>query len=183
MKFKTTLLSVCFLFLPLAIFAQLSQDTRENLPTREQYKKMTKYQTILNLRNKTTVRGLLFRVTDEQVIIIPRDDKIKDYSHFVNLVRDEQIPVNIPFISRVGTKKKGKMAKSLLIGIGIGLALGSLGASNADSDDLITNDIITIPVLTGGLLGLLIGSISKSHDLNDKAELEKLKGLGIMPSF
>ena len=99
------------------------------------------------------------------------------------LVKKEQIPVNIPFIKRIGTRKKGKVEKNLLIGLGTGLALGFLGASNADEDSLINGSVIVIPTLIGGLLGLIVGSSSKSHDLNNKTEIEKLKNMGIISGF
>jgi len=43
--------------------------------------------------------------------------------------------------------------------------------------------VITIPLITGGALGLLIGSIFKSHNLKNKAELEKLKAMGLISGF
>jgi len=183
MKIKTNILFVFFLFLSFSIFAQLSQDTRKKLPTAEQYKKMTKYQTTLNLHNIPSIKGLLFKVTDEQVILIPNNGKVKDYSHFVMLVKKEQIPINIPLIHRIGTRKKGKLVQGLLIGAGLGLVLGISAISSADGNSLLTGNVVTIPILTGGALGLLIGSFSKSHNLNNKAELEKLKGMGIISDF
>ena len=47
MKFKTNLLFICFLFSSLSLIAQLTQDTRQNLPIAEEYRKMTKHQTTL----------------------------------------------------------------------------------------------------------------------------------------
>jgi len=182
MKFKTNVLFTFFLFLSFSVFAQLSQDTR-NLPTAEQYKKMNKYQTILNLHNIPSVKGLLLTVTDEQVILIPNDGRVKEYSHFVSLIKEEQIAVNFPLIQWVGTRKKGKLGKSILIGAGVGLALGLLSISNVDEDSLIGSAVITIPLITGGALGLLIGSIFKSHNLKNKAELEKLKAMGLISGF
>jgi len=184
MKFKTNLLLVCFLFLSCSIFGQLSQDTRAKLPTAAEFKKMTKYRTILNLRNKTNVSGLLFKVTDEQVILIPNNEKIKDYSRFISLVRKEQIAINIPFIQRIGIRKKGKVEKILMIGVGIGVAVSFWGYLNVkDGDSLASGGVFTIPVLIGGILGLLTGSSSKSYNLNNKSELEKLKDMGIITGF
>jgi len=63
------------------------------------------------------------------------------------------------------------------------LVLGVSAISSADGNSLLTGDAVTVPILTGGALGLLIGSFSKSHNLNNKAELEKLKGMGIISDF
>ena len=180
---QTKLLIIIFLFLSSFGFAQLSQDTRRNLPTAEQYKKKTKYRTVLNIHNKANVIGLLFKVTDDKVILIPNDESVNEYTHFVKLVKEEQIAVSIPIIKRIGTRKKGKLGKNLLIGAGVGVALGLLGIANAREDALLTSEVITVPAITGGILGLLIGISSKSHNLNDKAALEKLKSMGIMSSL
>lgn len=171
---------VLFLFLSPPSFAQLSQDTRENLPTAKQYKKIPQYRTSINIKNKNIVTGLLLNVTDDKVILIPNDVGVEEYAHFVMLVKEEQTPISLPIIKRISTRKKGKLGKNILIGTGIGLALGLVGISSADEGDLITSDVITIPAITGGLLGLLIGISSKSHNPNNKAELEKLKDMGIM---
>ena len=179
MKVSTLFLLLFFVVIPFTAFAQLNLDTNLNLPTAEQYKAITKYRTIINLNSKKNVIGFLYKVTDETIILIPKDKHIKRYSHFVKLAKEDQIALKIPHIFRINTRKEGKLGKSLLIGSGLGLGLGLL-VGGAENNLIGRNVLVGVPLLTGGLLGLLVGSFSKSHKLKDAAQLEKLKQRAIM---
>lgn len=183
MNISISFLLIFSVLIPFTAFAQLGPDAKLNLPTAVSYKAITKYKTIVNLNSKKTVIGFLYNVSDEAITLIPKDSNIKQYAHFVKLAEKDQIEIKIPYIYRINTRKKGRLGKSVLIGAGLGLGLGLLAAGTAQGTVPEGNVIIGVPLLTGGLLGLLIGSPSKSHNLKDATKLEQLKKRAIMYGY
>jgi len=181
MKIIETFLFFFSLIIPFTGFAQLTLDTGENIPTSAQYKKITRLETTVKLKNQKTIKGLLYKVSDEAIILIPNDKYINRYSRFVKLAKEEQIPLEIAAIHRIQTK--GKKGKSFLIGACIGLGIGFLGVATEPEGNMFSGlaKVIVLPLtVTGGLLGLLFGKGAKSHNLKDGAKLEELKKKGIV---
>lgn len=180
MKISMSFFLIFSVVVPFTAFAQLGLDAKLNLPNAAAYKAITKYRTIINLNNKKRVIGFLYKVSDETIILIPKDKDIEHYAHFVNLVKKDQIAIKTPHIFRMNTRKKGRLGKSFLIGAGLGLGLGLLAVGTAEGTVPEGNVTIGVPLLTGGLLGLIIGSFSKSHNLKDATKLAQLKKRAIM---
>lgn len=168
------------LIIPFTGFAQLTLDTSGNLPTAEQYKKIKKYEATVNLHNKKTIKGLLYKVTNEEVILIPNNKNLNRYARFVKLAKAEQIPLKITAIRSL--KTKGGKGKEFLIGAGIGFGLGALLASDVEkSTNLIPIPVYMIVLATVfGLIEVIFGKSAKSYKLKDTAKLEELKKRGIM---
>ena len=114
MKISISLLLIFSLVAPFTVFAQLSLDTWENLPTVEQYKNIKKQEVWLTLNSRDKVTGILYTVTDEAVILLPKDDYIDRYSHFVKLVKEDQIDLKIDCHSQCSNQKR-KCKKRLFI--------------------------------------------------------------------
>lgn len=172
---------ICSLIVPFTGFAQLTLDSEENLPTAEQYKEITRLVTTVKLNNKKTIKGLLYKVTNEEIILIPNNQYLNRYAHFVLIAKKEQIPLKITAIHRLQTK--GKKGNNFLIGAGIGLGIGLLSVA-AEGDGGMFEGLAAAAVfpltLTGGLVGLLFGKGQKSYNLKDAAKLEELKKKGIV---
>lgn len=176
--FNLLIFLIFSVIIPFTGFAQLTLDTSKNLPTAEQYKKIKKYEATVNLHNKKNVKGLLYKVNEEIVTLIPMDEYANRYSHFVKLVKEEQIPINLTNIHHIRARRAGKKGTGLLIGVLIG---GGLGALTTKSEVVSPGPVIGLGALVGGILGGLLGGASaKTYTSKNKAKLEELKKRGIM---
>jgi len=72
---------------------------------------------------------LLFKVDEAEVILIPMDEYVNRYSHFVELVKEEQIAIDLTNIHHISTRKAGKKGTGIAIGVLVGLGLGAITAS------------------------------------------------------
>lgn len=182
MKVKTSYFFAIFLLLPFMVFAQLNQDTQENSPTAAQYKLIKKYDAVVKLKTKEKIKGVVYKVTDEAVILLPKNKHIKLYSHFKNLTKKDQKIIMLPSISKVTTRKTGKIKNNFWKGaaIGAGIGLGLLGIEKASNGTGYFIYGLAPLTLAGGLLGTIISIPAKSHAPKEERALEALKEKGIM---
>ena len=174
------MLFVYFIFTSLNIFAQLTPDTWKNLPTAEQYKKIKKQEVAVKLHTNEKINGVLYNVTAESLILLPKDDYIDRYSHFVKLVKEDQIVLNISSIHKVQTNK-GNGGKGFLLGLGIGAVAGfSIGGASSGYEFA----AVGAGGIAGGLIGLIVGSItSKSYSPKNKTQMEQLRKKGVVYGY
>lgn len=172
MKISISVLLIFSLIAPFTIFAQLSLDAKLNLPTADQYKKITKQEVWVKLHTNEKVEGILYNVTQESLILIPKDDYIDRYSHFVKLVKEDQRILKVDAIHNVRINK-GNGGKGFLIGLGVGAVMGyAIGGASTGYEFA----AVGAGGLVGGLLGLIVGSISsKSYKPKNKIERKRLK--------
>ncbi len=177
MNVKTNLLFTCFIFTSFNVFAQL---TTENLPTAAQYKNIKKQEVRLTLHSKAKITGILYQITEEAIILLPKDDSINNHAHFIKLVKEDQKIINKAFIFMVKTKKRNA-GKGFLLGLGIGAVMGyAIGGASTGYEFA----VVGVGGIGGGLLGLIIGSMtSKSYNPKNKTAMEQLRKKGIMYGY
>lgn len=181
MKIRTNHFLAISLLLPFMAFGQLNQDTRLNLPTADQYKKIKKQKVKLTLHSNAKIKGILFKVTEEAVILLPKDDAINSHAHFIKLVKDDQKTVNTSLILMVQTNKRN-VGKGFLIGAGIGALAGAAIGANFGSEWVLVG--AGLYGVGGGIVGVIIGAlVQKTYRLGNKNKLEALKKQAIMYGY
>ncbi len=183
MKAIAFLFIVLFLFVPFIGFSQINEDALENFPTYLEYKKMSKYETWIKLNNKKSIKGYLYQISNHEISLLP--SKTNDYSDFQKFVAENQTVIEIPNIRKIKTRKKGKLRKGILIGLGIGLVPGLvIGPLQADSEFAVDTVPLTFTTtILGGLIGAMIGGKKEKHNLSEREKLERLKKKGISIVF
>ncbi|MFT5384006.1 MAG: hypothetical protein ACI8VT_000338 [Saprospiraceae bacterium] len=178
------LLIFAFLILaPFSVRAQVKEFVTEKIPTASQYKEITKYKTWVHLNNKKLIKGYLYRVTNDEIILL--SGHLKDYFHFVELVRGHKIKIETSSIKKIKTRKKERLRNGILIGSGIGLTLGLIvGTLQSNSEfGVQTGPFTSVATILGGSIGALFSKSKKSYNLKNAASLEELKKKSIMFAF
>ncbi|MFK7982225.1 MAG: hypothetical protein AB8G86_19750 [Saprospiraceae bacterium] len=178
MKMYTTFFIAIFLLFPFITLAQLTLDMLGKLPTAAQYEKIKKQEVRLTLHSREKVSGILYKVTEEAITLLPKDEHINRHSHFIQLVKKDQKIVKTAFVLQVQDKKRNA-GKGFLIGFGIGAIAGF--QASTPGWEFVGAGLLGAG---GGLVGAIIGAlIKKSYKPTNKAQMERLKKRAIMYGY
>ena len=111
------------------------------------------------------------------------DEYANRYYHFVKLVKEDQIVLNLNNIHHIRTRRAGKKGTGIAFGALLGLGLGAITASGGNGA-VSTGSAIGIGALVGGVLGGLFGSASgKTYTPKNVTRMKELEREGIGYGF
>lgn len=182
MNFKTGLLSILFIAIASTTLAKVGGQMSEDLPTKEEYNEITKYQCWITLKSGRKEKGILFQVSEEEVVLLP--STIKDYDQFLKAVKTDKKIIKNQDVLKIKTRKSKRLRKSLLIGIAGG---GVPGLLFIIADLIQQGDFFGLGIFlgllvwsVGALIGLLFGTQKKSHLINSSVQFQEIKRRAIM---